>query len=145
MQKAEGRRQKAALRNHASGIWRLAIYCLLLSAYCLLPSAFCFAQPGVPQPNSPLYGGGWNSGQTSTGLPPVLKKVGIDQHLNEQLPLDVVFKYEQGRDVRLGQFFNGKPVVLSLVYYQCPMLCNQVMNDMLGSFSQMSFNVSDRF
>ena len=141
MQKAEGRRQKAVSRNHALGIWRLAIYCLLLAAYCLL----AHAQPGVPQPNSPLYGGGGNSGQTSTGLPPVLKKVGIDQHLNEQLPLDAVFKDEQGTEVRLGQFFKGKPVVLSLVYYQCPMLCNQVMNGMLGSFRQMSFNVGERF
>ncbi|PYS67559.1 MAG: SCO family protein, partial [Acidobacteria bacterium] len=55
------------------------------------------------------------------------------------------FKDEQGRDVRLGQFFNGKPVVLSLVYYQCPMLCNQVMNGMLGSFRQISFNVGEQF
>ena len=141
MQKAEGRTQKAASRNHAPGIWRLAIYCLLLAAYCLL----AHAQPGVPQPNSPLYGGGGNSGQASTGLPPVLKKVGIDQHLNEQLPLDAVFKDEQGREVRLGQFFKGKPVVLSLVYYQCPMLCNQVMNGMLGSFRQISFNVGEQF
>jgi len=141
MQKAEGRRQKAASRSHALGIWRLAIYCLLLTAYCLLAQA----QPGVPQPNSPLYGGGGNSGQASTGLPPVLKKVGIDQHLNEPVPLDAVFKDEQGRDVRLGQFFNGKPVVLSLVYYQCPMLCNQVMNGMLGSFRQISFNVGEQF
>ena len=116
---------------------------LLLTAHCSLLTVF--AQPGVPQPNSPLYGGGGNSGQTSTGLPPVLKKVSIDQHLNEQLPLDAVFKDEQGRDVRLGQFFNGKPVVLSLVYYQCPMLCNQVMNGMLGSFRQISFNVGEQF
>src|SRR5437763_14919485 len=98
MQKAEGRRPKAASKNHALGTWRLPIYCLLLTAYCLLARA----QPGVPQPNSPLYGGGGNAGQASTGLPPVLKKVGIDQHLNEQLPLDAVFKDEQGRDVRLG-------------------------------------------
>src|SRR3989475_12629995 len=138
MRKAKSRKQKAACRKVALGMWRFAIY-------CLLPTAFCFAQPGVPQPNSPLYGGGGNSGQTSTGLPPVLKKVGIDQHLNEQLPLDAVFKDEQGRDVRLGQFFNGKPVVLSLVYYQCPMLCNQVMNGMLGSFRQISFNVGEQF
>src|SRR5437868_5769068 len=110
----------------------LTVFLFLLTAHCSLLTAH--AQPGVPQPNSPLYGGGGNSGQSSTGLPPVLKKVGIDQHLNEQLPLDAVFKDEQGRDVRLGQFFNGKPVVLSLVYYQCPMLCNQVMNGMLGSF-----------
>ena len=141
MQKAVGKKQKPFGKDCALGVWQVAIYCLLLTAYCLL----AHAQPGVPQPNSPLYGGGGNSGQASTGLPPVLKKVGIDQHLNEQLPLDAVFKDEQGRDVRLGQFFKGKPVILSLVYYQCPMLCNQVMNGMLGSFRQISFNLGEQF
>src|SRR5256714_2197762 len=115
------------------------------TAYCLLPSAFCFAQPGVPQPNSPLYGGSMKQGEVATGLPPALKKVGIDQKLNEQLPFDAVFKDEQGREVRLGQFFHGKPVVISLVYYTCPMLCNQVLNGMLGSFRQNSFNIGEQF
>jgi len=118
---------------------------LLLSAFCLLPSAYCFGQPGMPQPNSPLYGGGTQTGQTSTGLPPVLKQVGLDQRLNEQVPLDAVFKDEQGREVRLGQFFGKKPVVLSLVYYNCPMLCTQVLNGMLGSFKQVGFNIGDQF
>jgi protein SCO1/2 len=103
------------------------------------------AQPGVPRPNSPLYGGAPQSGTTSMGLPPVLKKVGIDQKLNEQVPLDLVFKDEQGREVRLGQFFKGKPVVLSLVYYTCPMLCNQILNGMLSSFRQISFNAGEQF
>lgn len=134
MQKAEGRRRNLI-------IWRLVVCCLLPTAGCLL----VFAQPGVPQPNSPLYGGGSNPGQVATGLPPALKKVGIDQRLNEQIPLDAVFKDEQGREVRLGQFFKGKPVVLALVYYTCPMLCNQVMNGMLGSFRQVSFNVGEQF
>ncbi len=117
-------------------------------AFCLLPTAYCLlavAQPGMPQPNSPLYGGGANPGQVSTGLPAALKKVGIDQRLNEQIPLDAVFKDEQGREVRLDQFFKGKPVVLSLVYYTCPMLCNQVLNGMLGSFRQVSFNIGEQF
>jgi protein SCO1/2 len=61
------------------------------------------------------------------------------------VPLDAVFKDEQGRDVRLGQFFKGKPVVISLVYYACPMLCNQVLNGMLGSFRQVSFNIGEDF
>jgi len=81
----------------------------------------------------------------SNGLPKALKNVGIDQRLNEQIPLDAVFKDEQGHDVRLGQFFHGKPVVLSLVYYQCPMLCNQVLNGMMGAFRQVSFNIGDQF
>lgn len=103
------------------------------------------AQPGVPRPNSPLYGGAPESGSTSVGLPPVLKKVGIDQKLNEQVPLDLVFKDEQGREVRLGQYFKGKPVVISLVYYTCPMLCNQILNGMLSSFRQISFNAGEEF
>jgi len=86
-----------------------------------------------------------SSGTTSVGLPPVLKKVGIDQKLNEQVPLDLVFKDEQGREVRLGQYFKGKPVVLSLVYYTCPMLCNQILNGMLSSFRQVSFNAGEQF
>src|SRR5205814_6026184 len=97
-------------RNQILSCGRPAIFVLLLlTAHCSLLTAH--AQPGVPQPNSPLYGGGGNSGQTSTGLPPVLKKVGIDQHLNEQLPLDAVFKDEQGREVRLGQFCKGTQVI----------------------------------
>ena len=141
MQKAEGRKRNLI-------VWHVVVCCLLPSAFCLLLSAFClpaFAQPGVPQPNSPLYGGGGDPGQVSTGLPPVLKKVGIDQRLNEPVPMDATFKDEQGREVRLGQFFKGKPVVLSLVYYSCPMLCNQVMNGMLSSFRQITFNAGEQF
>jgi protein SCO1/2 len=48
-------------------------------------------------------------------------------------------------EVRLGQYFKGKPVVLSLVYYTCPMLCNQILNGMLSSFRQVSFNAGEQF
>jgi len=139
--------QKAESTNRTI-LHRTLACCLLLASVCLLLAAFCLlvsAQPGVPQPNSPLYGGGSNPGEVSAGLPPVLKKVGIDQKLNEQLPLDAVFKDEQGNEVRLSQFFKGKPVVIALVYYTCPMLCNQVMNGMLGSFRQNSFNIGEDF
>src|SRR4026207_1132315 len=103
---------------------------LLLTAHCSLLTVN--AQPGVPRPNSPLYGARPASGSSSRGLPPALKEVGIDQHLNEQVPLDAVFKDDQGREVRLGEYFKGKPVVLALIYYSCPMLCNQVLNGMLS-------------
>jgi len=140
--------------NRMIGAVRSTIYflpsgcCRLLPAVCFLLAASClhaYAQPGMPQPNSPLYGERPGSGSVSSGLPKVLKSVGIDQRLNEQIPLDAVFKDEQGRDVRIGQFFNGKPVVLSLVYYTCPMLCNQVLNGMLGSFRQVSFNIGEQY
>src|SRR3989442_14141915 len=133
--------QTAGNRNPMIIAWRLVVSCLLLSASCLLS----FSQPGMPQPSSPLYGARPESGPVSTGLPKALKNVGIDQKLNEQIPLDVVFKDEQGRDIHLSQFFKGKPVVLSLVYYTCPMLCNQVLNGMLGSFRQISFNIGEQY
>ena len=115
--------------------------CLLLPASCLL----AFAQPGMPQPSSPLYGPRPETGRVSSGLPKQLEQVGIDQHLNEQAPLDASFKDEQGREVKLGQFFGTKPVVLSLVYYQCPMLCTQILNGMVSSFKTLSFNIGQQF
>jgi len=122
---------------------RLPVLVLLLTAHCSLLTAQ--AQPGMPQPSSPLYGARPESGPVSTGLPKALKNVGIDQKLNEQVPLDAVFKDEQAREVRLGQFFKGKPVVLSLVYYSCPMLCTQVLNGELGAFRSVSFNIGEQF
>jgi protein SCO1 len=122
--------------------------CRLLFAFCLLPSAFCLlahAQPGVPMPSSPLYGARNESGAVSTGLPAVLKTVGIEQRLNEQMPLDTVFKDEHGQVVRLGDVAKGKPVVLAVVYYSCPMLCNQILNGVLGSLRQVSFNAGEQF
>ncbi len=63
----------------------------------------------------------------------IVQQVGLDQHLNAQLPLDLVFRDEQGRDVTLTSYFREKPVVLTLVYYRCPMLCTQVLNGLLES------------
>ena len=68
-------------------------------------------------------------------LPAALSDVGIDQKLDTQIPLDIVFKDEDGNPVRLGDLTQGRPVVLSFVYYNCPMLCTIVLNDMLRSFS----------
>jgi len=63
----------------------------------------------------------------------LLRDVGIEQHLDAQLPLEAVFRDEAGREVRLGDCFSNKPVVLALVYYRCPMLCTQVLNGFLKS------------
>jgi protein SCO1 len=71
--------------------------------------------------------------------------VGIDQKLNEQLPLDLMFRNEKGDLVKLGDYFGRKPVVLSLVYYECPMLCTQVLNGMVGAFKVLSFKPGDEF
>jgi protein SCO1/2 len=120
----------------------------LTTAFCLLLSAFCFpaqAQFSQTQGNSPLYSSRPYEARAPSGLPKALKDVGIDQKLNEQLPLDLVFKNEKGEAVRLGDYFGKKPVVLSLVYYQCPMLCNQVLNGMVTAFRVMAFKPGQEF
>lgn len=63
----------------------------------------------------------------------VLNKVGFEQRLNEQAPLDATFRDEGGRAVRLGDYFDGRPVVLVLAYYRCPMLCTEVLNGLTAS------------
>jgi len=68
----------------------------------------------------------------------VLEQVGFDQRLGERAPLDVALRDERGRDVKLGDCFGGKPVVLSLVYYRCPMLCTQVLNGLVHSLRAMN-------
>jgi protein SCO1 len=79
-------------------------------------------------------------GKSSSGLPPALRNVGFEPPLNGQIPLALQFKDETGRDVALGDYFHGKPVLLALVYYGCPMLCNQVEQGVVGSLKMLSFN-----
>ena len=103
------------------------------------------AQTGPPGPSSPLYGARPELGSPTTGLPAALRDVKIEQKLDQQLPLDLTFKDENGQPVRLGQFFGHRPVVLSLVYYDCPMLCTQVLNGMVTSFRVLSFQMSKEY
>ncbi len=98
--------------------------------------------------DSPLYSPRtYEPGQgTSNGLPQALQKVGIEQKLDSQLPLDATFKDENGNQIKLGEYFNkGKPVVLALVYYECPMLCNEVLNGLTGSLKGVSFDAGKDF
>jgi protein SCO1/2 len=75
-----------------------------------------------------------------------LEGVGIDQRLGNQLPLDLVFKDEAGNSVKLGQYFDGKhPVILTLVYFDCPMLCTLVLNDLTRSLNGMPISAGDDF
>ena len=63
----------------------------------------------------------------------VVRRVGFDQKLDSQVPLDLVFRDEDGAEVRLGDLFGDRPVVLTLVYYECPMMCTQVLNALVGA------------
>jgi protein SCO1 len=103
------------------------------------------AQMGVPNGGSPLYNSRPYSPPEPSRLPKALDHVGIDQKLHEQLPLDLEFRNESGEAVKLGKYFGDKPLVLSLVFYECPMLCNQVLNGMVGAFRVMSFRPGKEF
>jgi protein SCO1/2 len=81
----------------------------------------------------------------NTERPPLLRGVGIDQRLNGQVPLDLLFQDEEGRSVRLGDYFGKKPVVLSLVYFSCPMLCTTAENGLLESLKDLNFDAGKEF
>jgi protein SCO1/2 len=98
--------------------------------------------------NSPLYSPKTydpNQADANSGLPKALAEVGIEQKLNEQLPLETEFKDENGKIVKLGEYFGKRPVILALVYYECPMLCSEVLNGLTGSIKGLSFNVGKEF
>ena len=77
--------------------------------------------------------------------PPGLQNVGIEQHLDEQIPPDLTFRDETGKPVRLGDYFGKKPVILNLVYYKCPMLCGEVLSGLESALRVMKFDVGKEF
>jgi len=84
-------------------------------------------------------------GQAQTGWrPALLRSVGIDQKMGAQVPLDLPFSDESGHAVTLRQYF-GKPVILALVYYQCPSLCNMVLNGVLRSVKSLAMSAGDQY
>jgi protein SCO1/2 len=88
----------------------------LIFAFCLLPFVFV-----------------WEAKAQPAGVrPPVLKDVGIDQLLDQQVPLDLEFTDENGRAVKLRDYAGSKPIVLSLVYYDCPQLCSLTLNGLMN-------------
>jgi protein SCO1/2 len=93
------------------------------------------AQPGYPSG----YSDPQRPGTVSTQTPPQLKDVTFKQRLNEMLPLDATFTDESGKRVALREYFGRRPVVLAFVYYQCPMLCTQVMNGLSSALNVMPF------
>jgi protein SCO1 len=79
------------------------------------------------------------------GRPSALREVGFDQRLGERLPLDLAFRDETGREVRLGDYFGQRPVVLSLVYYECPMLCTLTLNGLVSAMGVLPWTPGQEF
>jgi len=83
--------------------------------------------------------------RAQNSLPGPLRGVGLDQRLNEQVPLDLTFRDETGKTVQLREYFGEKPVILVLAYYECSMLCTLVLNGVLRSLRTLSFSVGHEF
>jgi protein SCO1/2 len=77
--------------------------------------------------------------------PPNLQNVGIEQHLDAQVPADLAFTDDTGRSVKLGDYFGHKPLILNLVYYNCPMLCGEALAGLTGSMRLVKFDVGNEY
>jgi len=115
---------------------RLIRRSVVVAVTALVCPAAAFAQVGVtvPEPGDP-----------ASARPGLLSKIHIDQHLDRQLPLDLAFVDDAGKAVRLGDYFGKRPVVMALAYYECPMLCTQVLNGLVSTLSVMNFEPGREF
>ncbi|MEI9981626.1 MAG: SCO family protein [Edaphobacter sp.] len=91
------------------------------------------------------YGDKQSGENAGDQLPQVLQKVGVAQHLNQQLPLDAAFVDETGKQVKLGDYFGKKPAILSLVYYTCPMLCSEELDGLTSSLEMVKLTPGKDF
>lgn len=83
--------------------------------------------------------------QTPAAQSALIRDVRFEQKLNQQIPFDLTFKDERGNQIRLGDYFGKKPVILSLVYYKCPMLCTLVLNGLTEALIEQKFNAGEQF
>jgi protein SCO1 len=124
--RAAGRKFEKGTRGGAAA---LALFCVAL----LAPLATRAQQDPLPVMQNP------------SGDPALIKDIGLDQKLNAQVPLDLKFRDERGATVTLGQYFGKRPVILTLVYYECPMLCTFVLNGTLNTAKSMVFDMGKEY
>ena len=113
-----------------AGNWRMFFVSLCLCGD-LATATYAATQPEIGQP--------------AQAQPEALRGVGIDQHLNQPVPLDLTFRNESGAAVTVGSLLRGKPVILNLVYYKCPMLCTLVLNGLVSAMRALPFDVGQEF
>ena len=114
------------------GGWQAAILC------CVLLGGPLFAQVSS-------YGDKQSGENTGDQLPQVLQKVGVSQRLNQPLPLDAAFVDETGKQVTLGDYFGKRPAILSLVYYNCPLLCSEEMDGLTSALEMVKLTPGKDF
>ena len=105
----------------------------------------CPPQAAAQMTTAPASAYKRDPGTPASSVPKLLREVGFDQNLNQPVPLDLPFADEHGRPVRLGDYFGSRPVVLALVYYDCPMLCTQVLNSLTSALGVLSLDPGKDF
>ena len=85
------------------------------------------------------------AGTANDGPPALLSKVGIAQNLNKPLPLNLTFADDEGKQVALASYFGKRPAILALVYYQCPTLCSEELNGLVGALEMVNFTPGKDF
>lgn len=110
----------------------------LVAALLLAGVVPAYAQSDAPGLRPP-------AGPPANQTPQALQQVRFDQKLDATLPLDATFRDETGRQVRLGEFFGKKPVVLAFVYYECPMLCTQILNGLVSGLGVLEQTAGKEF
>jgi protein SCO1/2 len=90
-------------------------------------------------------GGLVDPGDPTSARPGILSKIAIDQRIGSQVPSDIPFVDETGRPVQIGDYYGKRPVVLALVYYECPMLCTQVLNGLVSALGVLNFEAGREF
>ncbi|HEY6412321.1 MAG TPA: SCO family protein [Edaphobacter sp.] len=119
------------IRRTIRGGWRAALCCALLSAPLLAQVA--------------SYGDKQSGDNSGDQLPQVLQKVGVTQRLNQPLPLNAPFVDETGKAVVLGDYFGKRPAIISMVYYNCPMLCSEELDGLTGALEMVKLTPGKDF
>lgn len=115
----------------------IATLLLMLNSACVISASAQGMMNGAQPPLS--------SNLPSNVRPLGLQNVGVEQHLNEQIPTDLTFRDETGKTVRLGDYFGKRPVILNLAYYTCPMLCSEVMSGLTSAMRVLTFDIGKQF
>ena len=119
------------IRRTIRGGWRAALCCVLLSAPLLAQVAG--------------YGDKQSGDNSGDQLPQVLQKVRVTQRLNQPLPLNAPFVDETGKAIVLGDYFGKRPAIVSLVYYNCPMLCSEELDGLTGALEMVKLTPGTDF
>lgn len=120
----------------------LAVSPILRAQASPAPAMSSYGDKGLPSMTSAM---GQKGGETADTKPSVLNSVGIDQHLNTQLPLNLTFTDDTGKLVPLNAYFGKVPAILMLIYYRCPMLCSEELKGLASALEMVNFRPGKDF